>query len=197
MSNEHTESNQQQAEDHPRRRRNRKRRERTLRWFHDTNVGVDDLKANVVAKFFITTAQDETPSIRLVLMNRDTVIRPDGSVAMKSDYAGDIERNSIPLEILDLEALWNAMVSMKSRQKHMADEFHGRPHKEEPSLPKRSQQPARPLVHRMAFPPKVVAKVAPKESPDAAAHEPAPDAGMKPAAAVVEPKNLADALLGW
>lgn len=190
MSNEHTESNQQQShhDDRPRRRRNRKKRERTLRWYHDSNVGVDDLKANVVAKFFITTAQDETPSIRLVLMNRDTIVRPDGSIGYKPEYAGDIERNAIPLEILDLESLWNAMVSMKSRQGQMAAEFHGRPH-EEAQLPKRSQQPARPLVHRMNIPNKVLA----------AASKPAPSPASTSSEPVVEDPHvdLAAALPGW
>jgi hypothetical protein len=194
LSNEHTESNhtQQNNGPNPGRRRNRRRRPRTLRWYHESNVGVDDLKPNVVVKYFISIAEDETPSIRLVLMNRDTVVKEDGSFSMKPQYAGDIERNAIPIEILDLEAFWNTLVSMKARVMRMQDEFHGRTRDYEtgrfvkPPEPKRSQQPARPLTHRLEIPAAVVAKavaVPPEQKPCEKS--------------VPAPRSLADALPGW
>lgn len=153
-----------------------------MRWYHESNVGTEDLLPNVVVKFFISIAEDETPEIYFLPMNRDTITREDGSVGFKPVYAGDIERNAIPLSITDLDSVWNTLVSMKSKMLRMQDDFRGRPH-EPPPLPKRSQQPVRSLTHRMEIPARVVA-AAPTKAPEP--RTPPPKTAV-----------LADALPGW
>lgn len=164
MSDEHTEPTTNPANSNSDGRRHRRRhnnRPRTMRWYHETNVGTEDLRPNVVMKFFISIAEDTTPEIYFLPMNRDAVVREDGAVGFKPAYAGDIERNAIPLSITDLESVWNAMVSMKSKLLRMQDEFHGRTRDyTDKKEPKRSQQPPQPLTHRIEIPKQVLKSVA-------------------------------------
>lgn len=213
MSNENNEPNSDTNNDqnHPRRRRkrNRRRGSRTIRWYHDSSVGTELHKQNVVLKFFISVAENETPEIFFIPMHRELVQREDGSIGMKPIYAGDIEKNAVPLSILDLKSMWDSLVTMKARLLRMQEEHRGGEEKtipipevppevftavketaramaaEEAARPKRSQKPTQPLMHRMSFPPGVVARAPASAEPPAQPETKAPT------------PSLADALQGW
>lgn len=165
-----------------------KRRPRTKRWYHDSQVGVEDLKSNALARYFISTAEDEIPEIFLVLMNREVVRRDDGTFAMKSTYAGDIERNAIPISTLDIDALYTSLVNAKARMARMQQEFCANTGREvtqpPPAQPKRSQQQPAPLTHRLHIPKAVVRQV--KEVEQISEKENTQDIG-----------SLAKLLTGW
>lgn len=205
MSNEHTNTESNPSNDQQNRRhRKRNRRPRTMRWFHESNVGPDHGIANTVAKFFISTS--DNPEIFLVLMNREDVIREDGTVGLKPIYAGDIERNAVPISMIDLDQLYNTLVTMKSRLERMKDDHRARGSRtaveagvaiekavleafnEKPLQPKRSQQPPQPLTHRMTIPKKLVAGVQ--------QHAPAPpEPTQQPSPSPTT--DLASLLPGW
>jgi hypothetical protein len=154
----------------------RKRKFRTMRWFGESNIGPDHGVANTVAKFFISTTR-ESPEIFLVLMNREGVTREDGTIGFKAIYAGDIEKNAIPISMIDLDQLYNTLVTMKSRLERMKDDYHANGSRaaieagaaiekavlevfnEKPLQPKRSNRPVQPLTHRMVIPKNLVAAV--------------------------------------
>lgn len=200
MSIEHTNTNTNNApntdtQQAPRHRK-RKRPPRTKRWYHDSQVGVEDLKGYVLARYFISIAEDETPEIFLVPMNREPIEREDGTYAMKSTYAGDIERNAIPLSTLDLDAFYTSLVNAKARLMRMQQEFHARAGREvtqpPPSQPKRSQQQPQPLTHRLTIPKAVL-----KQMQDVPPNQPTTPETAPKADSNADSSSLDKLLPGW
>lgn len=96
-------------------RKRNSNRPRTIRWYADHNVGEDHSPTVAVARFFITIAPDESPELFMIPMLRQFVYDASGkAVGMKPQYAGDIERNAVPLSGLDIEKLYTAMTRMKT-----------------------------------------------------------------------------------
>lgn len=195
MSNEHT-NNEPNHHSNQGRGRRRQRKPRTMRWYHDSQIGVEDMKGYTLARFFISIANDETPEVFLVLMNREPVEREDGVIGMKPTYAGDIERNAIPLSALDLDSLYNSLVTVKARMLRHQQEYHAASGREvtlpPTPQPKRSQQAAQPLTQRLSIPKAVLRQI--KDTPTT---QPTTPETAVEADSNADSSSLAGLLRGW
>jgi len=102
---------------------------RTMRWHRDAAVGPDDMRGHVMARFFISTEADQTPEIYFIPMPKEDAME-DGVAVTRETYTGVIEKNAIPLALLDLDRLYDVLVSEKAKLLRMRQEFHQR-HEEE------------------------------------------------------------------
>ena len=97
------------------RHRPKKLRPRTIRWYADVNIGEDHSPTVAVARFYISLAPDLSPEIFFIPMMREFKYDDAGKLlGMKPQYAGDIERNAVPLSGMDVEKLFQAMAKMKA-----------------------------------------------------------------------------------
>jgi hypothetical protein len=94
-----------------------------MRWFHDRFVGPPLGETAVMARFFISTAEDETPEIYFLPMNTELVARGDREF-MQTVHVGDRDRNAIPLSQIDVEALYNVMVMLKAKLLRIQADYH-------------------------------------------------------------------------
>lgn len=144
-----------------RRRRNRRQNDRTVRWYHDSLVGTEDAVDLSLTRFFISIDKDETPEIFFIPMMRWPERDEDGRiVGYKPMYAGDIERNAIPLSTLDIGLHTKALVDMKARLSRMKAEHYAA----------RDQvPPPEPALHRIVVPPETKRRIVvhPEATPQA------------------------------
>lgn len=179
MGDEHTKNDR--AEHGRRRRPRRPPQERTREWYSDALVGPEgDTRPLTVARFYISTVNDEPPEIYFIPMPREYSAAHDGRVGLRSVYRGNIERNGIPLSMLDIDALHSALVTMKARLLREQQEYKEGGGGERRVRPRREAQP---LTHRLAIPEKLVTVVP----------EPPRDAEKKETSSL----SLAAAVVGW
>lgn len=141
----------------PRRQMRRRRRpRRTTAWYHDSVVGTELHNDLTVARFYVSKNPDETPEIFFIPMLRTLSLDAEGKInGYRPSYAGDVERNAIPLSTLDVGLFTKALVDMKSHLLRMKADFHeshGRtpPPEPEPLAPVVIPQPEpqAPVLHR-------------------------------------------------
>jgi len=121
--------------EHTNTNKTRRKRQRTMRHYHDANVGPEDMKQYTVLRFFISTAPDETPEIFFIPMPREVRLKDDVA-DLKTIYAGDIERNAIPLSLVAIDQLYKELVNMKAQLVRRQAEFKGITAESGPPRPK-------------------------------------------------------------
>lgn len=94
-------------------------------------VGPQDMKGFTLARVYRSAATDETPEAYLLLVNSEVRSNPDGSTYMRAFHAGDMQKNAIPLSMLDIDALTTALHRAKTQLLKDQAAYHERRRREE------------------------------------------------------------------
>lgn len=92
----------------------------------ETMVGPQDMKGFTLARVYRSAATDETPEAYLLLVNSEIRSNPDGTTYMRATHAGDLQKNAIPLSMLDIDALTSTLIKAKAQLLKDQDAYHER-----------------------------------------------------------------------